>query len=332
MDARVEVEVVEYRGWEVVRLRTAEIEVDVVPGKGGDILAARWRATGLDVLWKTRWGLRHPDALPLGGNDESRLMQAYPGGWQTVFPNGGDAVEEHGVTWATHGEVWSTPFEWEVSAAGVLEMSARLVHSPFQITKSIALDGPRVTVREVVTNLGGQPVEVMWSHHPAFGAPFLSTGLEVTTNARTVLVDDIRDNASSELVAGATVAWPHVPARRGGTTDLATVPAADAGVDRMAYLTDFPPQARVRLANPEVGVSVTLDWRAGSFPFAWYWLEAGGTGGFPWYHAAYVLAVEPATSYPAQGLHAAQAKTGTQVRIAPGESRSAALSLTLGPA
>jgi len=326
-----EVEVVEVRGWEVVRLRTADIEVDVLPGLGGDILAVRWRATGLDVLWKTRWGLRHPDAAPLGGNDESRLMQAYPGGWQTVFPNGGDAVEEHGVTWGTHGEVWATPFEWEMSRAGALVLTARLVHSPFEIVKSIALDGPRVRVRESVTNLGRQPVEVMWSHHPAFGAPFLSPTLRVATNARTVLVDDLRDNASSELVAGASVAWPHVPARRGGTADLGRVPAADAGVDRMAYLTDFPPQAQVRLTSPDVGVSATLDWQAAEFPFAWYWLEAGGTGGFPWYHSAYVLAVEPATSYPAQGLHAAQAKTGTQVRIAPHETRRASLSLTLGP-
>jgi hypothetical protein len=184
-------------------------------------------------------------------------------------------------------------------------------------------------VTETVTNIGRQSVEVMWSHHPAFGAPFLSPAVTVATNGRTVLVDDLRNNASSELVAGASAAWPHVPARRGGDADLGAVPAADAGVDRMAYLTDFPPQARVRLTNPELGVSATLDWRAEQFPFAWYWLEAGGTGGFPWYHAAYVLGIEPATSYPAQGLHAAQAKTGTQVRFAAGETRTSTLALTL---
>lgn len=327
-----QVEVVEERGWEIVRLSSDTVEVDVLPGLGGAVHAARWRPTALDVLFKTRWGLRHPDSRPLGGNAESRLMQSYPGGWQSVFPNGGDPVEEHGITWGLHGEVWLTAFEWAVSTAGALEMTARLVHTPFEITKSVALVDGRLSVRERITNIGRQSIEVMWSHHPAFGAPFLSPETRVETNGRTVLVDDIRSNASSELVTGAHAPWPRVPARRGGDADLGAVPPADAGVDRMAYLTDFPPQARVRLTNPVLGVSATLDWRAEQFPFAWYWLEAGGTGGFPWYHAAYVLGIEPATSYPAQGLHAAQAKTGTQVRFGPGETQVRELTLTLAAA
>lgn len=325
-----EVEIVEIRGWEVVRLRSDEVEVDVVPGKGGDVIAARWRDGNVDVLWKTRWGLRHADSRPLGGNAESRLMQSYPGGWQTVFPNGGDAVEEHGITWGMHGEVWLTAFDWEVDSAGALDMSARLVHSPFEITKRVSLVGPRIRVEETITNIGGQPVEVMWGHHPAFGEPFLSPAVRIETNGRRVLVDDLRANASSELAAGGSGRWPQVPGRRTESVDLSRVPARDAGVDRMAYLTDFPPQARVRLTNADLGVSATLDWRAEQFPFAWYWLEAAGTGGFPWYYGAYVIAIEPSTSWPAQGLHAAQAKTGSQLRIAPGETRSAAVSLTLG--
>ena len=37
----------DFRGWELLTLRSAAAEVDVVPGKGADILAFRWRATSL---------------------------------------------------------------------------------------------------------------------------------------------------------------------------------------------------------------------------------------------------------------------------------------------
>ena len=79
----------DYRGWQVVNLETPQLRVDVVPGKGGDL------TTGVELLWQTRWGLRARGSMTTPGSSEAALSEAYPGGWQSVFPNAGDAAHEH---------------------------------------------------------------------------------------------------------------------------------------------------------------------------------------------------------------------------------------------
>jgi len=47
----------DYRGWQVVNLETPQLRVDVAPGKGGDLTSVVHLATGVELLWQTRWGL-----------------------------------------------------------------------------------------------------------------------------------------------------------------------------------------------------------------------------------------------------------------------------------
>lgn len=121
-----------YRGWEIVHLRSDVVEVEVVPGKGADVTSVRWLPLDVDVMWHTRWGLRHHGQRATLGSSEALLMDAYPGGWQTVFPNGGDATTEHGVEWGMHGEAWLASYDWaaDESAPGAsvaIELRAELV-------------------------------------------------------------------------------------------------------------------------------------------------------------------------------------------------------------
>ncbi|PZF79430.1 DUF4432 domain-containing protein, partial [Jiangella anatolica] len=51
--------------------------------------------------------------------------------------------------------------------------------------------------------------------------------------------------------------------------------------------------------------------------------------GFPWYGNAYVVALEPATSWPDAGVSGVRSTTGTQITIGPGEERTATVTLTL---
>ena len=51
--------------------------------------------------------------------------------------------------------------------------------------------------------------------------------------------------------------------------------------------------------------------------------------GFPWYKGVYVMAIEPNTTIPGQGLVAASEKTGTQRSLQPGESRTAEIRAVL---
>ncbi|WP_162606194.1 aldose 1-epimerase [Jiangella asiatica] len=306
------------RGWEIVHLGSDELDVDVVPGKGGDVTSVRWRPLGVDVMWHTRWGLRVRGESVTAGSSETLLMHAYPGGWQTVFPNGGDAAVEHGVEWGMHGEAWLAAYDWRADGPGAVELSTQLVRSPFSVVKRITVTGPTVTVAETATNEAAEPIEVMWSQHPAFGAPLIGPGARVETSARTVHRDP-----------SAHAAWPALPgAGPDDGADLSRLPEPRSGVSRLAYLGDFA-EGRAGIVNDELGLRADLTWDASLMPYAWYWLEAGGRTGFPFYSDAYVLALEPATSWPGRGIATVRRTTGTQITIDPGQSRTSSVSLTL---
>jgi hypothetical protein len=85
----------DYRGWQVVNLETPQLRVDVVPGKGGDLTSVVHLTTGVELPWHTRWGLRARGSMTTPGSSGAALSEAYPGGWQSVFPNAGDAAHEH---------------------------------------------------------------------------------------------------------------------------------------------------------------------------------------------------------------------------------------------
>src|SRR5687767_10102209 len=167
-------EVIRHRGWEVIRLRSDSIQVDVVPGKGADILSLKYLPKDLQVLWKSPWGLRHRKGPPPNGDSAVNFLAHYPGGWQMIFPNGGDAAVVDGVELGFHGEASLVPWAWKPADDGIIA-TTRLHLSPFELRKEVSVRDNRLTVTEVATNVGAKPQEVMWSHHPAFGAPFISS-------------------------------------------------------------------------------------------------------------------------------------------------------------
>lgn len=329
----VEVTVIQIRGWEVVRLVSDGAEVDVLPGKGGDILSVRRRSDGTDVLWSTPWGLRARGAVPTAADPLTTFIENYPGGWQTLFPNGGSPTPEQGTELNFHGEATSVPWDWKQvdSPHGVaISLDTCLVRSPFRLHRRIELAGDTVTVTESFTNESLTAQEAMWSHHPAFGAPFLDDSCVLETGAQTFAADDGYDTAHNDLAPGVASTWPLVKGKDGATVDLSRAPSSNARLDRFGYLLDFT-EPWYTLTNPGLDLRVTVRWDGAAFPYAWFWCEAAGSEGFPWHQRAYVLAVEPAASYPGAGLQVAR-DAGRVVTFAPGETRTAFVSLTLGAA
>ena len=159
----------------------------------------------------------------------------------------------------------------------------------------------------------------MWSHHPAYGAPFLSEHCVIDTDARNLLADDEYIGAANPLAPGQSQPWP-----RFGELDMSRVPAPDQPRDLLAYLTDFE-TGWYAITNTELGFGIGLSWDASVFPYAWFWQELNSSPGFPFYQNSYVIAIEPASSIPGQGLTAVMEKTGAHLTLQPGEAREVAL-------
>jgi len=315
------------RGVAAVILENDSIAVTVLPGKGADIYELVSRPDGIDVLWKSPWGLLPPGGVHAAADSATAWLEAYEGGWQEIFPNGGAANMYRGVELNFHGEASLASWDYEITAehGGVAEVrfSTRLRRSPFFVERTMRIEAgrPVLQVRERITNQGRETLDAMWGHHPAFGAPFLSGACRIDTNARTVHADDEIGGPLNPLKKGATFRWPHGE-RDGVMTDLSLVAGPDDPPhETMAYLTDFTGEhGWYGITNTELGLGVGLVWPKAVFPYAWFWQEMHASPGFPWYGEVYVIAIEPFTSMPGQGLTKVIEKTGTQVSFPAGQS------------
>jgi hypothetical protein len=316
-------------GWRAVRLCNAEMEVILLPDKGSEIYALRSLRHDVDVLWKSPWGLR-PPPVPSSSGPESQSvwLDHYGGGWQELFPNAGNACTVGGVPHTFHGEASIVPWRHQITSgpSGVpeVQLDVRLARTPFRIEKRVWLDPDRPVLNlwERITNEGITPQPFMWGHHPAFGAPFLDGNCRLDVPAATYLAKESRGASN-----GARFPWPRAKHPGGGDTDLSHIPGPDAALSTMGYLLDLS-EGWYALSNPEMKLGVALTWPTSVFPCVWLWQELGGTQGYPWHGAVYVMGVEPHTSWPGSGLVTAL-EQGTARTLGPGESIEATLATIL---
>ena len=310
------------------------IAVTLLPDRGGDVHAVRDLRTGVDVLWKTPWGLRvHTgDDSPVGS--AAAWVNRYAGGWQVLIPSGGGPSSHRGVDHPYHGEACSLP--WAATVVGSddggerVELGVRLSDSPLRLERGVSLAPNRaeLVLEERATNEGDRPVDYMWVHHPAFGAPLVAPGARLLTSASTILGDTDLDGLENPLEPGTAHPWPVVTTREGRRLDLSSVPATSERRRLLGYLSGFS-RGSASIENDALDLACTLSWQLDVFPYAWLWQELGGTAGAPWYGRAYAIAIEPATSIPASGLGRVVETTGTHRTLAAGAAVATELRLCL---
>ena len=305
--------------WNAIELSSAELAVTLLPEKGCDVLELVHLESGVDVLLKTPWTPgRRPVHAP--GSLEA-WIEAYPGGWQLILPNGGDATVEHGVEWGFHGEAGLIPWRVEEAEQTRAVCSAELLTAPLSLRRVVSLDGARAPDRGVGHETAPTTaIEVMWGHHPALGAPFLEPGCRISAPARRL--SRRRSRAGTGLAPGVLSEWPHAALEGGGTVDLSVIPPERERRAVLGYLTDFS-EGSYGVTNPRLGLELELRWPLELFPAAWFWQELHASEGYPWYRRLYTTALEPNSSWPGQGLANVRAKGGSPLLLGAGETRTA---------
>ena len=313
------------RGWTVLQLSTDELSAEIIPGLGGTIMSLTRRADAAALLWATPWGPPHSGASAVPGTSEAQMFDSLVGGWQTLFPNGGDSVSMHGVEWGYDGEARITWLDWEFTGSSI-RMTGRLIRAPFEITKIISMRGSEVTVGETVRNMAKEPIETMWGSQLMLGGTLLGPETVVDAAAAVVRPDpDVSLGANYDDL----MPWPrsHGPENM---INLRLVPGPDAEETRLAYLSDFS-QPLITVSRPSHRIAIDIEWDASVFPYVWYAMEAGGRTGFPWYRAGYFLSLTPCTSWPAHGVHEARRVSSSTVLIDTGEVLTSYVTLRVQP-
>ena len=302
------------RGWDVLRLSTDALSADIIPGarRNDYVLDPPGRRRGAAVV-NTLGSASTRELRLIAGYVEAQMIDSLAGGWQTLFPNGGESAFVHGVDWGDDGEARVTWLDWEFTGSS-LQMSGRLIRSPFEITKIVSMRDREVTVGETVRNVGRERIETMWGSQLMLGGELLGPETIVDAAAAVVRPDPHISTAASydDLMP-----WPRSHGAD-SMINLRTAAGVRNRVTRLAYLTEFS-RPWIRWPGRPSASAVDLEWDIDCFPYVWYSMEAGGRGGFPWYRTGYFLSLTPCSSWPAHGVHDARRGSDSTVWIDPGE-------------
>lgn len=312
--------------WGAVQIANDQMQVTVLTGKGADIFSIIDVRTGIDVLFKAPWGIRAASGVSALSTSAERWLDAYPGGWQVILPNGGDECMQYGVTWGFHGEAAMIPWRILARSESSITLEARLVTAPLLIHRHVTIEGAVLRVHETVTNASSQAVEVMWSHHPAFGSPFIDSSCVVSAGCATLIADDVAPGTILE--SASSFSWPHALDVDGRPVDFSRVPPLNEPRSVLAYLDDFE-AGYFAITNTRLGLGVGVRWPLEIFNKAWLWQEMNAMAGWPWFQQAYVMAIEPASTIPGQGMATARAKGYDGIVFAPGEQKDVLIELVL---
>jgi len=296
----------------------------VLADKGADVYELRYKPRDVDVLWKAPWGFKELGSFaPTAVSSEVAWLDHYEGGWQEIFPSGGGPATAFGIELPFHGEVSTVPWDFEILENNNERASVRFAvvttRTPFRLERTMTIQAgrPGILFEERLTNEAAIPIDYMWGHHPAYGAPFLGDACRLDVPARRLVANATQvDPERSWLPDGGSFTWPVIAGRDGKSHDLSQVPGPTERVNNLAYLVDLD-EGWYGLTNRALGFGVGLVWPKEFFPCVWLWQELNGSLGHPWFGRAYVMGVEIWTSWPGLGLNAAQAN-GTARTLGPG--------------
>lgn len=282
----------------VLRLETDELAVELLPDNGADIVGLIDRRTAINLLWRTPWGWRDPGQLPPMADSQADWLARYPGGWQQLLPNAGPARQQDGLMLGYHGEAAIVPWTVQELTTASAVLTVDLMTAPLRMRREVTLSGSTVTLRDTVTNLSPDPVQVRWVQHPGFGEPFIDQAARIDAGARTLLTDP--EIPGTNLPSDAALTFPVAIGLDQREVDLRVVPGPHRPHAVFGALTDFE-ATWFTITSPNTGLGLKLEWDQGLFPHAWFWQECHSTRGFPWYRRAYVVAIEPANTLPGDG-------------------------------
>lgn len=280
-------------------IRSGSFLVEIDERLGGEI--TRVRHDGHELLavydWRSPIGANRSTSY---GDPKLDWLSEYRGGWQLLVPNAGAACVADGVPLPFHGE-WSrtqvTVTERAVDRV-VMVAGTRL---PLVVEREVrvAAEPDRLLVRTTVSNPSDRAVPFVWGEHPAF---VVDHGDEIDLPPADVLSVD-----GSPLGA-----WP--------------AGSGDRRLDRVD--TSTPTESVHFVVGLSAGwaglrrrdVGVALAWDVADFPGVWLWHEIASPG-FPFYGRASLVAIEPASCWPGDGLGGA-IERGQAMVLRPGEDRS----------
>ncbi|UZK65447.1 DUF4432 family protein [Sphingomonas sp. M1-B02] len=302
-----------WRGLRCISIENAIVRAVICIDKGTDILELLHKPSDTEMLTQAPAGTARAGDRFSSPLAEGPFRDAFPGGWYIMLPNGPEPCQHQGASFGFHGEAtflgWDAHVEEDGEDRVALCAHVRLRRLPLLIERRFSIDvaSSTLVLEEAITSEAAVPIDVLWGHHPTFGAPLIENGTRID------LPPSLVKSADNRPLLGTTLA------------ELGRFPEATTGIADFHRVDGFE-EGWFAISNDRRGAAVALRWDERVFPMMGIWRVAGGESGYPWYGARQMLAIEPACDLPSVATAAAR---GSAVTLQPGETRSTTLEATL---
>ena len=291
-----------------VVIENEKLRITILAGRGADVVEYLYKPRDMDLVWLTSTGVRG-NALPeIPKDDMDSFMDEYPGGWQSIFPNGGPPSTYRGIAFGQHAEVAVLPWNYEILEDSQERSSVKFTvftkKVPFKVEKTFTLNSnsAKCEISESITNLSNESHQTMWGQHFTFGPPFMDSDSTITVSEPAVAVVQIHEGDQPTRRLGSTenFAWPIGKDSQGRGVDFSKLPPFGTP-NEMLYVTQMP-TGFYRVSSPNKGMAAEVTWDNTLFPYLWYWQEYGYSKDAPWFGLHYNIGLEPFSSYPTNGI------------------------------
>lgn len=284
------------------------LRLTILVGRGADVVECLYKPDDLDFAWLTQWGIPTKSIPTDYEANVDSFLNGYPGGWQSIFPNGGAPCSVSGIDFAQHDEVALLPWEYEIlqdsDEVCEVKFTVKTKKTPFLVSKTFLLrnGAAKCVVTEEIENLSSQPQRAMWGFHISFGAPFLDTKSHIRLPNSVTVIPHAEAIASTgrRIDRIENFSWPIFKMNSGHEIDFSQLP--DRGTaSEMLYLTEFE-EGWYQIENPDSKLGMKVSWDLALMPYLWFWQEYGSSSEYPWFGKHYNIGLEPFSSFPTNGL------------------------------
>jgi galactose mutarotase-like enzyme len=311
-----------YKGYRALFIENDLLRIGILLDKGSDIFQFLHKPSDTDFLWRSPQGLiRRDHLMNTKSSSTGNFLDSYHGGWQEVLPGGGPVIYQ-GAELGLHGEITHLAWDYDILEDSedlvAVKLTVNCVRTPLRVEKILRLEKGKQTlfIEETVTNLSPSPVQFMWGHHPAYGAPFLREGIKLFVPAQEAIVHTPAFSKNGLLEPGSQFRWPNAEVD-GMRIDFSVITGHDAGYSELIYLKELD-AGWYALLDQEKQIGIGFVWPEEVFPYLWFWMVYGGASGYPWWDRTYCIALEPWSSIPNSLTEAM--KAGTNLHLEGGKS------------
>lgn len=289
---------------EVIICENDHLQVVVAPALGGKICSIFNKQLGQEFLW-TNTNLSLQAHTPGTEYDPN-----FYGGMDELIPN--DIPEKiQGIDYPDHGELWTTPLEYEVDTASLMVFGTLPISGLFyQKTIRLDPDGPNIIMEYEIRNDAKELRQFLWKLHPALR---VEAGDQVVTTASRARVVDPSYSRFNDLKE---LNWPMIEG-----TDASVVPAKGNEVDFFFLWEARNPE--MGLVSGKKGSRFSIRYDQTIFPFQWYFASYGG------FLDHYTAVLEPCSAMPMSVEEAAA--LGQCTMLQPGQMIETTVRIYAGP-